>query len=289
MAIADIDRLRGKVCLVTGATSGIGVFTAAGLAAQGAQVVLVGRNRQRAEDAVDFIQRRTGTQALSYLLADFCDLAQVRSLALDFKAQHPRLDVLVNNAGAFFFSRRESSYGVEMTLLVNHVAPFLLTNLLLDLLRASAPARIVNVSSDGHRVGNMDLADLELSRGYQGMKAYARSKLATLLFTYELARRLEGSGVTVNAVHPGHVATDMWRTNFPVIGPVLKWAMRWFALTPEDGADNSVYLASSPKVERVTGKYFIKREAVSSSPLSYDVALARDLWQASERLTAQFL
>jgi NAD(P)-dependent dehydrogenase (short-subunit alcohol dehydrogenase family) len=288
MITAMADQLKGKVCLVTGATSGIGTFTAAGLAAQGAEVVLAGRNRQKAEDALDLIQRRTGSEALSYLLADFRDLGQVRSLALDFKARYPRLDVLVNNAGAFFFSRRESSYGIEMTLLVNHVAPFLLTNLLLDLLQASAPARIVNVSSDGHKMANMDLTDLGCSHGYQGLRAYARSKLATLLFTYELARRLEGSSVTVNALHPGHVATDMWRTNFPVIGPALKWIMSWFTLTPEEGADNSIYLASSTQVEGVTGKYYVEREAVSSSPLSYDVALSRDLWQMCERLTARF-
>jgi retinol dehydrogenase-12 len=263
----------GKVCLVTGATSGIGRVTATALAAQGAEVIVAGRTQRKAEETV------------RYLLADFSNLAQVRELAGAFKEQYSRLDVLVNNAGSFFNTRRETPLGVEMTFLVNHLAPFLLTNLLLEMLQGSAPARVVNVSSDGHRYATMDFDDLGFKRGYAGMKAYARSKLANVLFSYELARRLDGSQVTANALHPGHVATDMWKTNFPIIGPVLKWVMGFFADTPEQGADNSIYLASSPDVAGTTGKYFVKREPAQSSPLSYDEGVAQKLWEICENLT----
>ena len=277
--------IAGKVCLVTGATSGIGKVTAAALAAQGAEVTVAGRDERKARETVSWIKSETGNDAVRYLLADFSDLGQVRGLARVFQAQSPRLDVLVNNAGGFFNKRRGTPYGVEMTLLVNHLAPFLLTNLLLDTIQASAPARIINVSSEGHRQGTMDFDDLGMERGYFGMKAYGRSKLANLLFTYELARRLDAGQVTANAVHPGHVATDMWKTNFRVIGPALKWVMRFFALSPEEGADNSIYLASSPDLGGMSGKYFIKREPAQSSDLSYDVDVAQQLWATSTNLT----
>ncbi|MCB9130577.1 MAG: SDR family oxidoreductase [Anaerolineales bacterium] len=278
--------MRGKVCMVTGATSGIGQVTAAALAMQGAHVIVVGRNRAKAQQVVGEIRRQSGNDAVWYLLADFSDLQQVRELAAAFSAQYSQLDVLVNNAGTYFNTRHPAPGGVEMTFHVNHLAHFLLTNLLLETLTASAPARIVNVTSRAHEYDNMDFDDLGFERSYFGMKAYARSKLANLLFTYELARRLAGSGVTVNAVHPGGVATDIWRTNFPVLGPAIKWVMSLFALTPEEGADTLIYLASSPDVEGVTGKYFVEREAIASSPLSYDEQVAARLWEVSEQLTA---
>ena len=173
-----------------------------------------------------------------------------------------------------------------MTLLVNHLAPFSLTNLLLDRLQAAQSARIVNVSSEGHKQDQMNFDDLGFKKGYFGMNAYGRSKLANILFTYELERRLENTNVMVNALHPGHVATDIWKTNFSLIGPALKWIMGRFALTPEQGADNSIYLASSPDVTGVTGKYFVKREPVQSSPISYDETTAHRLWEISENLTS---
>ena len=283
---ANKQSMRGKVCMVTGATSGIGQVTAAALAAQGAHVIVVGRNRAKAQQVVGEIRRQSGNEAVWYLLADFSDLQQVRELAAAFSAQYSQLDVLVNNAGTYFNTRHPAPGGVEMTFHVNHLAHFLLTNLLLETLTASAPARIVNVTSRAHEYDNMDFDDLGFERSYFGMKAYARSKLANLLFTYELARRLAGSGVTVNAVHPGGVATDIWRTNFPVLGPAIKWVMSLFALTPEEGADTLIYLASSPDVEGVTGKYFVEREAIASSPLSYDEQVAARLWAVSEQLTA---
>ena len=283
---ANNQSMRGKVCMVTGATSGIGQVTAAALAAQGAHMIVVGRNRAKAQQVVGEIRRQSGNDAVWYLLADFSDLQQVRELAAAFSAQYSQLDVLVNNAGTYFNTRHPAPGGVEMTFHVNHLAHFLLTNLLLDTLTASAPARIVNVTSRAHEYDNMDFDDLGFERSYFGMKAYARSKLANLLFTYELARRMAGSGVTVNAVHPGGVATDIWRTNFPVLGPAIKWVMSLFALTPEEGADTLIYLASSPDVEGVTGKYFVEREAIASSPLSYDEQVAARLWAVSEQLTA---
>jgi NAD(P)-dependent dehydrogenase (short-subunit alcohol dehydrogenase family) len=278
--------MAGKVCLVTGATSGIGKVTACALAAQGAEVIIAGRNQRKAEETVSWIQSETGNNNVRYLLADYADLGQVREMARAFKERTSRLDVLVNNAGGFFNSRRGTPYGVEMTLLINHLAPFLLTNLLLETLQDSAPARIVNVSSDGHKQGTMDFDDLGFERGYFGMKAYARSKLANVLFTYELARRLDGSQVAANALHPGHVATDMWKTSFPVVGPALRWVMGFIALTPEQGADNTIYLASSPEVEGITGAYYVQREPAQSSPLSYDDGVAQRLWKVSEELTA---
>jgi len=277
--------LKGKVCLVTGATAGIGKITATSLAKMGAEMVIHGRDQAKAEASVRDIKKTTGNQKIHYILADYSDLGQVREMAGEFQEKYPRLDLLINNAGAFFNRRIPTTYGVEMTFLVNHLAPFLLTNLLLDPLKSSAPARILTVSSESHRQGKMNFQDLGFKKGYFGIKAYARSKLANILFTYELARRLEGAGVTVNALHPGHIATDIWKNNFGILGPALKWFMSRIALTPAEGAENSVYLASSPEVAGISGKYFIKIDPGRSSPESYDPALARKLWEISERIT----
>ena len=276
--------LIGKVCLITGATAGIGRVTANALADKGAQLVIHGRNRIKAEETVQEIKASTGNQQVSYLLADFSDLDQVKMLARDFKDRFDKLHVLVNNTGAFFNKRIQTPYGVEKTFLVNHLAPFTLTNLLLDTLKGSTPARIVNVSSDGHKQGKLDFEDLKMNKGYFGMKAYGRSKLANILFTYELARRLEGTGVVVNALHPGHIATNIWKNDFGFIGPVLKWFMSRIALTPEEGAENSIYLATAPDLEGVSGKYFTKNEPAQSSPASYDEETARRLWDVSADL-----
>lgn len=276
--------MSGKICLITGSTAGIGKVTATALASQGAEVIIVGRNQPKTEGVAQQIKTEIGNPSVHYLLADFSDLQQVRDMATVFKDRYPRLDVLVNNAGAFFNSRIDTPYGVEMTFLVNHLSPFLLTNLLLNHLISSESARVVNVSSEGHKQDQMNFDDLGFAKRYFGMKAYARSKLANILFAYELARRLENTNVTVNALHPGHVATDIWKTNFSFLGPMLKWIMSLFALTPEEGAENTIYLASSPDVEGVTGKYFIKRQPAQSSAVSYDESLARMLWEISADL-----
>jgi retinol dehydrogenase-12 len=280
------DSMNGKVCLVTGATAGIGKITAAALAAQGAELVIHGRNQEKAEITVKQIKAETGNDQVSYLLADFSDLDQVRELVRNFRERFDNLHLLVNNAGAYFNKRIPTSYDVEMTFLVNHLAPFLLTNLLLETLKKSSPSRIVNISSEGHRQGKIDFNNLGFEKGFFGMKAYGCSKLANILFTYELARRLEGTGVSVNALHPGHIATDIWKTNFGVMGPALKWFMSRIALSPEEGAENSIFLATSPEVEGITGKYFIKNEPAQSSPASCDEEIARRLWKLSAELTS---
>lgn len=280
-----VNLMSGKVCLVTGATAGIGKVTATTFASQGAQLIITGRNQQKTEQTRKEIEARTGNDSIQYLIADFSNLQQVRTIAELFSKDFSRLDVLVNNAGAFFNSRQETSVGVEMTLQVNHLAPFLLTNLLLEKLLESPSARIVNVSSEAHRQDKMDFDDLGFERSYFGMKAYARSKLANILFTNQLVHRLGDTSITVNALHPGHVATDIWKTSFKHFGPLLKWIMGLFALTPEQGADNTIYLAASPHVAGVTGKYFVKRKPTHSSPISRDMEVARRLWGISAALT----
>jgi NAD(P)-dependent dehydrogenase (short-subunit alcohol dehydrogenase family) len=280
------EAMQGKICLVTGATSGIGKATATALADMGGEVIISGRNQEKTEKASEEIIHITGNKNIHHLLADFSDLEQVRQAGLDIKNKFSQIDVLVNNAGAFFNTRYETKYGVEKTFLVNHLAPFLLTNLLLDVMLGTEPARIINVSSDAHQYGTIDFDDLGFTHGYAGFKAYARSKLANVLFTYEAARRLEGNRITVNALHPGHVTTDIWRTSFSFFGPIIKSIMGLFALSPEEGADNSIYLASAPDVEGVTGKYYVEREPAQSSLLSYDQDLAQHLWKVSENLTS---
>lgn len=277
----------GKVCMVTGATSGLGFATARELAAQGATVVGVGRTAATTASAR---RRMTAEGAeVEWLIADFAALGRVRELAAEFRRRHSRLDVLVNNAGATFRRRRLTEEGVELTLAVNHLAPFLLTNLFLDILQASAPSRIVNVASIAHERGHLDFADLEMSRGYRPFRAYARSKLANVVFTYELARRLDGTGVTVNAVHPGLVRTKLGNRNglLRSLGwGLLHLALRSSSVSPERGADAIVFLATSPAVASVTGGYFSGRERVPSSPESRDTAVAERLWTVSERLTS---
>ena len=273
-----------KIILITGATAGIGQAAALTLAAQGHEIVVVGRNAAKTESVAQQLRAQTGNPAIHFLLADFSDLEQVRELAHQVKNQFPPLDVLINNAGAYFNTRRKTIYGVEKTFLVNHLAPFLLTNLLLDHLQNHA--RIINVASRRHFKSQLDLNDLNLERFYFGLDAYGRSKLANILFTYELARKLNNQPITVNALHPGLVETDIFKSDFWIFGPPLKWMISRISLTPEQGADTTIFLATSADVQGVTGKYFVKREAVPSSPLSYDEDLAKHLWEVSEKLTA---
>jgi len=270
--------------MVTGATSGIGRVTAQVLAQAGAEVVAVGRNREKSEATVDRIKQQTGNPAVEYMLADLSSQAAIRQLAETFKRQHARLDVLVNNAGAFFLWHQESVDGIEMTFALNHLGYFLLTNLLLDTLKASAPARIINVSSGSHRGETISFDHLQGKHRYSGFRTYGESKLANILFTYELARRLEGTGVTVNAIHPGFVATNIGINNGWIVR-AIRPLMDLFALSEEEGADTIIYLAMSKEVGGITGKYFLKRKAVSSSSISYDESIARRLWQVSMELT----
>jgi retinol dehydrogenase-14 len=277
--------MHGKVCLITGATSGIGKATAMGLASMGASVVMVGRDRGRGEAALVEIKEGSPNASVDLMLADLSSQEEVRRLADEFKEAYPRLDVLINNAGVFRSERTTTPDGLETTFAVNHLAHFLLTDLLLDVLKASAPSRIVNVSSGDHSNGTIDFDDLQGEKGYKGAKAYSQSKLANVLFTYELARRLEGTGVSANGLHPGAGI----RTNFGSgVSGVLGFTVR--ALTPlmkspEKGAETSIYLASSPEVEGLSGRYFAKKAGARSSVVSHDERLARRLWEVSEDLT----
>ncbi len=279
----------GRTCMITGATSGIGEVTARGLAGIGASVVMVGRSPERGAATVDQIKQQTGNPAVEFMLADLSSQDEIRKLAQRFKTDHAHLHVLVNNAGAWISRRTESVDGIEMTLALNHLGYFLLTNLLLDALKASAPARIINVSSYGHARGEIDFDDPQGRGKYNGMKAYRQSKLANLLFTYELARRLEGTGVTVNAVNPGLVATRFGFNNLPrVNGRAIKTLMglyQLFGTSPEKGAETSIYLASSSEVAGVTGGYFEKKGPTRSSLASHDEASALRLWRLSAEMT----
>ncbi len=276
--------MQGKICLVTGATAGIGRVTARELARQGATVIVAGRNAEKSAAVVEQIKQQTGNPNVAYLLADLSSQSEVRALANQFKRQYPRLDVLVNNAGAMFLRRQESADGIEMTFALNHLNYFLLTNLLLDTLIANAPARIVNVASRAHvGVAGLNFDDLQNQKGYFGWRAYGQSKLCNVLFTYELARRLEGTSVSANALHPGLVATRFGSNNTG-----LSWIWTFvnlFALSAEEGAQTPIYLAASPEVEGVTGRYFYQSKALPSSKASYDAQAARRLWQVSEQMT----
>jgi NAD(P)-dependent dehydrogenase (short-subunit alcohol dehydrogenase family) len=276
--------MQGKVCLVTGATSGIGLVTARELAWRGARVVLVGRNRTRTDAALAQIRAQTGSSEVEALLADLSAQQQVRDLARQFQELHTRLDVLVNNAGGLWLDRQLTVDGLERTFAVNHLAYFLLTELLLDTLKASAPARIVNVSSEAHRRATIDFDNLMGERRYRGWQQYCRTKLMNLLFTYELARCLDGTPVTVNALHPGWVATGFGGSN-GVRGWLLQLLARCFAIGPEEGARTVVYLSSAPEVAGMSGRYFVREQPVASSAASCDEASARQLWELSQELS----
>jgi len=276
--------LAGKVCLVTGATSGIGKVTALELARRGAVVVLVGRSEARSQATVSQIRQQTANPSVDFLLADLSSQQEIRRLVREFESRYSRLDVLVNNAGAIMLSRRESVDGIEMTFALNHLAYFLLTNLLLDRLKSSAPARIVNVASNSHERAKLDFDDLQNRKRYWGFRAYAWSKLENILFSYELARRMEGTGVTVNALHPGLVGTNFLANN-GALGRFLKMRVAIKGISPERGARTTIYLAASPEVETVSGRYFFKQREVPSSSASYDEDAALRLWQLSAELT----
>lgn len=265
--------MNNKVMLITGSTDGIGKQTALELAAKGGSVWIHGRNLESCQAARLDIVKSTGNEKVGFFVADLSSLKQVRELAERIKEKCDVLDVLINNAGTYLPKRVLTEDNVEMTFAVNHLSYFLLTNLLLDLLIRSAPSRIVNVSSRSHqRVVEFD--NLQGEKGYDGFKAYSLSKLCNVLFTYELAERLSGTGVTVNCLHPGVVETKLLRAGWELSGSSL-----------EDGAETSVYLALSPEVQDATGKYFMDKQETRSSFMSYDRTLWTRSWEISERLT----
>jgi NAD(P)-dependent dehydrogenase (short-subunit alcohol dehydrogenase family) len=275
-----------KVCLITGATGGIGLITAQVLARQSFRLVLVSRSAEKCAAVAEQIRSATGNQEVTYIAGDLSRMAEVRRIAGEFLARHDRLDVLINNAGALFTSRQVTAEGYEMTMALNHLNYFYLTQLLQDCLLASAPARIVNVSSDAHRGGAIKFDDLMSEKKYSAFGVYAMSKLANVMFTYELARRLEDSGVTANALHPGFVASNFGRSNGGMMGALMP-IFQVFAISPEKGAETTIHLAADPQVAGVTGKYFVKKQPVQSSGASYDEAAQRHLWEVSEKLVQQ--
>lgn len=285
----DVDPMDGRTVVVTGGNSGIGKATAIALAAAGARTVITARNRQRGEEALADIRRVSGSHEVELAVFDLANLASVRDGAHDILARVDRLDVLVNNAGLVLTDRSETEDGYEATFGINHLGPFLLTRLLIDRLVASAPARIVNVASVAHRSarGGIDFDDLQAHRRYHPMQVYGRSKLANILFTDELSRRLAGTGVTANCLHPGVVATGYGRdgdtsgflaAGLRVIAPVIR--------SPANGARTSVYLASSPQVAGITGGYFVNCRRRRPSTAARDAQAARRLWTVSERLVS---
>ena len=277
--------IRGNRVLVTGATSGIGLEAARTLARQGARVVIVGRDAAKTGRCLEEIRTSAPGAELSSLLCDFSRQTEVRRLADDILQRYDRLDVLVNNAGTVFKDRTVTEDGIEATFAVNHLGYFLLTQLLLDRIVQSAPARIVNVASIGHRRGTMDFDDLFFERGYSLMKAYGRSKLANVLYTRSLAEKLAGTGVTVNSLHPGAVDTAIW-SGAPFWAKPLIAIFRKLAFIPaEEGGSRIVQLVTGPELAETTGRYFENGKLVEPAPLARDEAVARRLWQESERLT----
>lgn len=280
--MADLD---GKTCVLTGATSGIGEETALALARQGARLHVIARSEARGEATRARIRAETGSDAVALHRADLSSLAEIRRVADELLTACPRIDLLLNNAGVVNLSRETTVDGFETTFAVNHLAYFALTNLLLDRLRESAPARIVNVASDAHKFGGgIDLDDLQSEREYKAMRTYGRSKSANILFTVELARRLEGSGVTVNCVHPGPVATRLGKNN-GWFGRVATTALSPFFLSPAKGARTSIHVATAPELEKVSGRYFAKQREAKAQGHATDPEAARRLWDESVRLT----
>jgi|SRR5271157_6663649 len=278
--------MKGKSILVSGATNGIGLVTARELARLGGQVTILSRNAEKCAAVAEQIRATTGTP-VEFIAADLSSLSGLMQAAATFKQRHTRLHVLVNNAGGLFFKRLLTVDGNEMTFALDHLNYFLLTNLLLDLLKASAPARIVNVSSRAHLRAKIDFDNLQGEKHYRGMEAYGQAKLANVLFTYSLASRLEGSGVTANALHPGFVGTGFARNNGPLYDFGMRLVAPLFARTPERGAKTSLYLSTSPEVAQVSGKYFVDSQPVPSSPISYERDLAEKLWQVSMEFTTK--
>ncbi|MGH7074291.1 MAG: SDR family oxidoreductase [Stellaceae bacterium] len=276
--------MEGKIVVISGATSGLGLEAAERLGKLGARLVLVGRDEARGAAALARLRAAVPNVAARMLYADLSRLSEMKRLAGEIAASEPRIDVLLNNAGAIFSARQVTEDGFERTFALNHMAYFVVTNLLLDNLKASAPARIVSTSSAAHRGQRLDFADLQTDKGYRAMKAYGRSKLANILFTRELARRLAGTGVTANCLHPGFVATRFGSGTGPVMRLGVRIAMQFGAIPVEKGAETIVYLASSPEVAETTGGYFQASHPARPSAAAQDDEAARRLWAESARL-----
>jgi len=276
--------MQGKICLITGGTNGIGKATAQALARMGATVVIVGRNAQKTSQLVESIRADSGNLNVDSILADLSSQQEVRRLAEEFKIKYACLHVLLNNAGGTFLKRQLSVDGIEMTFALNHLAYFLLTNLLLETMKASAPARIINVSSDAHFRGKIDFDNLQGEQSYSGFGPYGNSKLANILFSKELSRRLEGTGVTLNALHPGLVSTGFGKNNPGLMMKIMGVIIPLIARSPKKGAEASTYLASSLEVQGVSGKYFVDCKETQPAPQAAEMDVARKLWEVSAEM-----
>lgn len=277
--------LQGKTILVTGSSRGIGYQTAAGLASLGAHVIIVSHNTQRIRKAHERLIAQFGEHAARAYVADLSHQADIHRFADEILRDYDHLDVLVNNVGGWFSKYQESADGIEMTFALNHLSFFLLTGRLLDLLHNGTPARIVNVSSDAHRAAKrIRFDDVQFNQGYRVFSAYAHSKLANVMFTYELARRLQGTAVSVNALHPGFVKSELYR-HFGMVTPFVNFLAGLFGKSEEEGAQTPIYLASAPEVDGISGQYYAEKEPVKSSPISYDTSQASRLWGISEEMT----
>ena len=276
-------KLEGKTCVITGATSGIGEVAAVRLAAMGVRLVVIARDRARGEVLLRRLRARAPGAAHRVLYADLMRVADVKRVAAEIAAAEPRIDILINNAGALFSFRRLTAEGLERTFALNHLAYFVLTHGLREPLLAAAPSRVINTASAAHQSAQLDFADLQFAKAYNGVSAYQRSKLCNILFTRELARRWTGAGVTVNCLHPGFVASRFGRESGGLLPLVLR-AAQLFAISPEEGAETIVYLASSPEVAEVTGRYFFKCRAIAPAPQAEDDSAAARLWLESATL-----
>jgi len=277
--------MNGKVCLVTGATDGIGKVSARVLAELGAKVIIVGRNPEKSAIVLAELRSISGNKNIHLLMADLAVMQEVRDLAEQVISRYDRIDVLLNNAGGYFTKHKITSDGLEMTFALNHMSYFLLTNKLMELLKYSAPARIVNVSSDAHYGVDMEFENLNGEQEYKAWKAYQKSKLANVLFTYELLKKVPGN-ITVNCLHPGFVATNFGHNNGGFFGPVLKIAQRISAIDPEEGAKTSIFLCSAPEVKGVSGKYFYKCQPKTSSRESRNMDTGKRLWKISSDIAS---
>lgn len=275
---------KNSVVVITGANSGIGKATALALAKTGATVVMLSRSQVRGEEALGDVREKSGSDSVHLMLCDLASLRSIEDFCLEFRKGFKRLDVLINNAGVILPRRHETQDGFELQFGVNHLGHFFLTNRLLDMIIASAPARIVNVSSGAHKAGRIHFEDINLTRNYSMIRAYGQSKLANILFTTELAERLQGTGVTVNSLHPGFVGTGIGVNRETGFGRMISKLMTYISLTPEQGAETSVYLATSSEVEGVTGQYFYKKKPAPTSERALDKAAAKRLWELSEKL-----
>ncbi|MFE4710803.1 SDR family oxidoreductase [Paenibacillus sp. NPDC056722] len=274
--------MKGKVVIITGANAGMGLATTVELARKGARVIMACRSHKRGEEALVAARQQSGSEEIELMLLDLSSLDSIRNFAQEFAARYSVLDVLINNAGVVSTKRQLTADGFEMDLGVNHLGHFLLTNLLLERLQAAEQGRIVVVASGAYKIGSMHYEDPTLSRGFNLAKAYARSKLANILFTREMASRLQGTRITVNSVHPGAVGTSIGVNRETGFGSTVMKLMSYFFLTPEQGADTALYLATAPELRQVTGEYYYRRKIKELSPRATDSAEAKRLWQWSE-------